>query len=403
MTSADWNGQSPIVSREPRILPPSHLPWWCDADAAIEPLRFLAACPNYHATPLVRLEALAARLKLRDVCVKDETSRLGLGSFKALGGAYAVLRVAHRHAEAALGRAVQLPELCSSSLRPLLSRLTFCCASDGNHGRSVAAGARLIGARCVVFLHAGVSEERAQSIRLLGAAVERVDGDYEDSVVHSAREARQSGWTLVADTALDGTDDARVCGYVMQGYTVLVDELLAQAGSDSPFTHVIVQAGVGGLAASVFGHLSARLGENGLPRFVVVEPDRSACLFESAKAGQPVRLTEWQPTVMAMLECQSPSPLAWPIVNALATQFITVTEAEAEAAVRYFDRPDGRDPALRVGESGAAGLAGLLQAANPENRSAFGLSTESRVLLIATESPSDPAAWRQRHRHATER
>lgn len=369
------------------------LPWWCAADAVNEPRQFLAACPKALSTPLVNLGAFARELRLGAVFVKDETGRLGLGSFKALGGSYAVLRIAERRAAAALSRLVRPDEILSAEVRATLSDLTICCASDGNHGRSVAAGCRLIGARCVVFLHEGVSDARTRCIADLGAEVVRVEGDYQDSVALAAATAATHRWSLVADTAPpEAVAEAEACGFVMQGYTIIVDEILAQVEA-AAITHVFVQAGVGGLAASVFGHWHARLAGQPTPRFIVVEPDRSACLMESARLNAPVRLAQSMPTVMAMLECQSPSLLAWPVISALADAFMTVSEDEALAAVEALARPHPGDLAMRVGESGAAGLAGLLRAALPANREALGLDEHSQVLVIATERSLQPAAW----------
>lgn len=361
------------------------LPWWCDADAIAEPRRFLSGCPKARPTPLLSFPSLARKLGLGSVRIKDETARLGLGSFKALGGAYAVMRVAERCAAARLGRPVPASELTSPRVRETLAGLTVSCASDGNHGRSVAAGARLVGMGCVVFLHAGVSEERAQDIRDLGAEVIRVAGDYDESVALAAERSDAPGWTLVADTARAADEPtAETCGFVMQGYTVMVDEMLEQSALGSPPSHLFIQAGVGGLAASVFGHWTARTAGQSRPRFVVVEPERSACLLESARAGMPVRL-EGRHTVMAMLECQSPSLLAWPVVSALADLFMTVSEEEALCAVGTLASPEALDPVLQVGESGAAGVAGLLQATQSANRRWFDLDEGSHVLVIATE------------------
>jgi diaminopropionate ammonia-lyase len=365
------------------------LPGFIAAGAEREPLRLLAACPVYTPTPLRELPGLAARLGIAGLLVKDETARLGLGSFKALGGAYAVTRLFGEHAERSLGPLAPA-DYVSARVRAVTAGLTACCASDGNHGRSVAAGARLFGGGSVIYLHAGVSAEREARITAFGARTVRVGGGYDDAVAVAARDAAANGWLLVADTSAGG--DARDCELVMQGYTVLAHEVLEALGpAADAVTHFFLQAGVGGLAAAVMGHWASRRPE-GATRFVLVEPEAAACCLESARAGHPVRLSAATETVMAMLECGEPSPLAWPVLAANAAAFLAVPDTAARAAVRALARPAGGDPALEVGESGAAGMAGLLHAL-PAHAKALGLDDRSRVLVIATECPSDRATW----------
>ena len=361
-------------------------PSFIAAGAEREPLRLLAACPPYHPTPLHRLPGLAARLGIGGLIVKDETTRLGLGSFKALGGVYAVATLFAEHAERTLGPLAPA-DYVSPRVKAVTRELTACCASDGNHGRAVAAGARLFGGASVVYLPATVSAERAARIAIFGARVVRVSGSYDDAVAAAARDAAANGWMLVGDTAPEG-GDTRACARVMQGYTVLVHEVLGALAPDA-VTHVFLQAGVGGLAAAFMGHWTARRTE--LPRFIVVEPDSAACCLESARQGRIARIPPGD-TVMAMLECGEPSPLAWPILAAYSSAFMAVPDAAARAAVRALARPESGDPSLEVGESGAAGLAGLLHAL-PRHADALGLTGASHVLVIATECPSDRPTW----------
>ncbi|MEO8715501.1 MAG: diaminopropionate ammonia-lyase, partial [Acetobacteraceae bacterium] len=349
------------------------------------PLHLLAACPLHRPTPLHRLRGLAARLGIGALIVKDETARLGLGSFKALGGVYAVATLFAEHAERALGPLTPA-DYVSPRAKAVTSGLVACCASDGNHGRAVAAGARLFGGASVVYLPASVSAERAARIDAFGARIVRVPGGYDDAVAAAGRDAAAKGWMLVADTAPVG--DTRACALVMQGYTVLVHEIL-EALAAGEVTHVFVQAGVGGLAAALMGHWTTRRGDG--TRFIVVEPDAAACCLESARAGRVTRI-EAGDTVMAMLECGEPSSLAFPILAAHAAAFISVPDSAAREAVRVLARPEPGEPPLEVGESGAAGLAGLMQAL-AHHADALGLGADSRVLVIATECPSDRGIW----------
>jgi len=357
--------------------------------AASEVERFLTYRDNHAETPLHDLDSLAAELGVAAIHMKDESQRLGLGSFKALGGSYAVIRLVLEEASRRLGRALDIAELHAPEVRAIAQEMTFACATDGNHGRSVAQGAQLVGARAVIFAHAGVSDERVAAIARFGAQMIRVEGTYDDSIAEASRVAADKGWTIVSDTSWPGYE--RIPGLVMQGYTAMVREALRQM-PQAP-THVFVQSGVGGVAAAVSGHLAIVLGDE-RPTFTVVDPARAACLFETARAGHPVRIEHGEPTVMAMLECYEPSLVAWRILSRVADAFTTVDEEDAIAAINRLARPAGNDPAIIAGESGGVGLAGLIRALDdPEARSALGLDGASRVFLINTEGATDPERY----------
>lgn len=358
-------------------------------EAAEEVRRYLPAFPAYKETPLVELPALARSLGLAGIAVKDEGQRYGLFSFKALGGAYAVARLVLEHAQKQLGRKVQPAELLSAEVRECARGMTVCCATDGNHGRSVAAGAQMFGCRCVIFLHSGVSAGREAAIAAFGAEIRRTVGNYDQSVAEASATGEAEGWTVVSDFSSEGY--TQIPGLVMQGYAIMLDEIVRQ--SSAPYTHVFVQGGVGGLAAVVAGHFLDRFGAK-RPRIVVVEPSRANCLQLSAQANRRLATEAGEATVMAMLECYEPSLIAWDILEKSADFYLDVSEESAVEALRRFARPLDGDPVLTIGESGAAGLAGLEAAvADPAIRDRIGLDANSRVLLIGTEGATDPELY----------
>jgi diaminopropionate ammonia-lyase len=325
----------------------------------------IAQWEGYEPTPLRTLLVLAAECGLEQILYKDEGSRFTLRSFKALGGAYAVQRLV-----AARGSA---------------EGLTVTCATDGNHGRAVAWGACRAGAKAVIYVHEGVSEGRAAAIRSFGAEVRREGPNYDASVRASAEAAAKHGWQIVSDTAWPGYED--VPRDVMQGYAVLAME--AEEAGARP-THVFVQGGVGGIAAAVLSYRWEKYG-SARPKLIVVEPDKAACLYESARAGAWTSVAGELDTVMAGLACGEPSTLAWRLLQPGADAFMTVTDDEAKAAMCLL-----ADLNVVGGESGVAGLAGLLRAAKePSMRAAFGLDASSRVLLYGTEGATDPDVYRQ--------
>ncbi len=341
----------------------------------------LRKCPAHKATPLHSLSALAGRLGVGEIRVKDESQRFGFGAFKALGGVLAVgqeLVAAIRDA----GRAdVDLEHVMQGHDRDITGRFVFATASSGNHGRSVAAGARLFGNRCVVFLPKFTSAEKEAAIRARGAEVIRIDGDYDTAVAECRRQSEANGWTIISDTSWDGYE--RVPLNVMRGYTVLAHEIASQQWREGP-THVFVQAGVGGLAAAVIGYLWAVCPKR--PVSIVVEPASADCWFQSNLAGQPRLASGDAATAMGGLACREISPLTWPVIGEGADWFMTIEESEVMPARRLLSHPFGTDPAIQSGPSGCAGMAGLLRACNDKAAAeAIGLDGASRILVINSE------------------
>lgn len=349
----------------------------------------LALRDGHMPTPLVALPGLAQALGIGALHVKDEGYRLGLGSFKALGGAYALMILVKEQAERSLGRPVAIAELTSASIRAVAANMTFACATDGNHGRSVAQGAAFMGAEAKIFVHSGVSQARIDAIAQFGAEILRIEGNYDDSVSEAARVAKEMGWTILSDTSWPGYE--YIPGLVSQGYTAMVREALAVL-PETP-THVFLQAGVGGFAAAVAGHLAVVLGSN-RPHVTIVEPARAACLHASAAAGHPVKVAETEPTIMAMLECYEPSLMAFRILSHVADGFMTVGEDLAPEVMRRLASPLAGDPPVVSGESGGAGLAGLLATLRDgELAQKLGLGPQARVLVINTEGATDPGLY----------
>ncbi|MEZ5651778.1 MAG: diaminopropionate ammonia-lyase [Burkholderiaceae bacterium] len=346
--------------------------------------------PGYAVTPLRALPALAGSLGIASLFYKDERGRFGLRSFKALGGAYAVLRVLQQRL-AEQGIEASGAELLAGAHRSRTADITVTCATDGNHGRSVAWGAQRFGCRCVIVVHETVSEGRCEAIRAYGATVERVPGNYDDSVRHADAQARAHGWTVVSDTSYPGYTE--IPTDVMHGYGVLGHEM-ADALGDTPPTHVFLPAGVGGLAAAVAAVFWLRWGER-RPRVIVVEPRTADCHLRSAMAGEPTVVGGSLETVMAGLACGEVSPLAWQVVSRAAQAFVAIDDDPIGPAMRRLAEPCGDDPAIVAGETGVAGLAALILALDhPGVTALLALGPDSRVLLIGSEGDTDPALYR---------
>jgi diaminopropionate ammonia-lyase len=323
------------------------------------PLRLLAACPAHRPTPLRRLPAGAGA----DVLVKDETGRMGLGSFKALGGVYAVFRIVADRA----GLAVEPASADAPAFRDAAAGLVFVCASAGNHGLSVAAGAAVFGARARVHLSETVPEGFAARLRAKGAQVVRSGADYEASIAAAIRDAAETGAIHLADGSWPGyVARPRL---IMEGYTVMADELRRdfEAGGEWP-THLFLQAGVGGMAGAVADMV--RRSWTVQPEIVVVEPEAAPCLAASHAAGRPTR-ADGPVSCMGRLDCKEPSIIAFSLLEAAGVSYATVSDAEAEAACAALEAEG-----VLTTPSGAAGYAAL---------TAQSLPAGARPLVVASE------------------
>ncbi len=347
--------------------------------------------PGYQVTPFVKLAGLAKQVGLEQIFYKDEGGRFGLGSFKALGGAYAVFRLLSAAVKDKLGLVqVSAADLVAGRYADITQNITVTCATDGNHGRSVAWGARMFGCKCVIYIHQGVSDARRRAIEAFGANVVRTSGNYDQSVRQASEEALAQGRFVVSDTSYEGYME--VPRDVMQGYTVMAAEAFEQLAGVRP-SHIFVQGGVGGLAAAICAQAWELWGAE-RPKFIVVEPERAACLFESAKAGRPTAVAGDQPTVMAGLDCGEISLLAWEILETGCDAFMTLSDEAALASMRMLANPPVGDLPIAAGESAVAGLAGALIAmSHPDQRALLQLNAESRVLVFGSEGDTDPELY----------
>lgn len=352
-------------------------------------IREISSWPGYAPTPLIRLGGLAGRLGVEAVLYKDEGQRFGLHSFKALGGAYAVLSILKNKLRAR-GIAASVDDLIGGKFRDQIGHETVVCATDGNHGRSVAWGASLFGCNCRIYVHENVSTDRTEAIEAFGAVIVRTKGEYDDSVRTCARDAAKHGWTLVADTNAGG-GPPEVPRLVMQGYTVIVSELLKQL--DRPPTHVFIPAGVGGLAAAVAGYWARTAGAR-RPRMVVVEPHSANCVFEAIRLGQPKPVTGNTNSFMACLAAGEVSPIAWPTLHKTIDDVLTICDEVAARTMRELAEGAYGDRPVISGESGCAAVAALVAVGGDKAlRDALGINSGSRILTIGSEGATAPVIW----------
>lgn len=369
------------------------------ADATLNEAGFAAAqaeiasWPGYAPTPLIALPGLAARLGLGTIWFKDEGKRFVTGSFKALGGPYAVGRVVQAAVERAAGTRPTMKALAAGAHRDIARTVTVTCATDGNHGRAVAWGATMFGARAVIFVAEGVSQGRADAIAAYGAEVRRVAGSYDDAVRHAAKTAAAEGWTVVSDTSYEGYTE--IPRDVMHGYGVMANEAIAQLAGGALPTHVFVHAGVGAWAAAMCARFWQAWGAR-RPRFVVVEPDKADALYRSARAGHPVVVPGPHDTVMGGLACGEISLLGWAVLETGTDDFLVIPDERALEAMKALANPAAGDPPVVAGETGAASLGAVMAAvADPALRAAIGLDAASRVLLFGSEGATDPAIYQE--------
>jgi diaminopropionate ammonia-lyase len=372
-----------------------------DPELAAKAREDLRATLSQASTPLLELDRLAQDLGVARVAAKYEGSRTELASFKSLGGAYAVgVTVARLLEQRGVAERITPADLEKGLHADEAATVTVTCASDGNHGRSVAWGARRYNCRARIYLPEAVSPFREQAILALGAQVCRVAGNYDEAVRRAAEDASQNGWLVVSDTA---TPDYRdVPSIVTAGYTLMIEEAVGQLGGGQAPTHVLVQVGCGGLAAMVAGYFMARFGAN-RPRLVAVEPVQAACLMRSIEDGASAVVGGSHDTRMGGLACGELSFSAWPILRDSIDLAIALPDRFALEAVRRLHH-GSLGASADCGESGAATVGALLAALeDPELRSALRLDRESRILLFLTEGVTDPEQFQEIVERSSER
>lgn len=343
---------------------------------AAKVMDLLQHCPVAKQTPLhiFNNTPLANDLKISQLYIKDERDRMGLGSFKALGAAYVIALAAANKIDASpiVSRETISPE----QLGQTLEGQTYVCASAGNHGLSVAAGARVFGAKAVIYLSETVPESFAARLRDYGAEVVRAGDNYEASMSAAAAKADESDWILLSDSSWPGYTELPT--QVMEGYLVVPAETCQQLSNHEPPTHIFLQAGVGGIAAAATAYFRQYWGD--VPTIVIAEPEAAPAVMSSVEAGKPI-VSEGPVSNMGRLDCKEPSHIALGCLSREADFFVTLNDTEVQETTDW----------LAVGgiastPSATAGMSVVQQSiANDSIRAELGISEESRVLVLITE------------------
>jgi len=343
--------------------------------------------PEFEQTPLHELDSLAGELGVGKIFVKDESFRFGLKAFKALGASYAI----YRFLEEVLGKAGErIPSAGKFYMTDnwlSKNRYTFCTATDGNHGRGVAWITRKLHQRAVIYMPSESVQSRVESIQNEGAEVVLIDGGYDKAVEQCRRDSNKNDWQMISDTSWEGYE--KIPRWIQAGYITLFREVRDQLVRRN-IDCVFIQGGVGALLAAGTWFFNEYFPA---AKIVSVEPIGADCLLRSAesKDGLPVTIGGHASTIMAGLNCGTPSKIAWPIIQKGVDLFIAISDNYTRTAIRKYY---GGKPRVISGESGAAGLAGLLaMRGDTKLHEAFdglGLSKKSNILVLNTEGDTDP-------------
>ncbi|MEG0069593.1 diaminopropionate ammonia-lyase [Cetobacterium sp.] len=360
---------------------------------------FHSSFPQYEVTPLAKLDNLAKNIGLSGIYVKDESYRFGLNAFKVLGGSFAMAK----YLASRLGEDISklgYERLTSKEIKEKLGDVTFYTATDGNHGRGVAWTANKLKQKSVVYMPFGSSEVRLENIKKEGADASITDMNYDDAVRLAAKNAAETNGVMVQDTAWDGYEE--IPTWIMQGYGTMALEAIDQLktyGVDRP-THIILQAGVGSLAAAIQGVFASIYGKD-CPITVIAESDLADCLYKSAlaKDGKPRFVGGTMQTIMAGLACGEPNTIGWEILRNYSTAFLSCPDWSAANGMRILGNPMSQDDYVKSGESGAVTTGVLYEIMTndeyKELRDKLKLNKESKVLLFSTEGDTDPKKYRE--------
>jgi len=323
---------------------------------------------SYYPTPLLLLNKLSKELNLNNIYYKDESKRFDLKSFKALGGAYAVEKVTKGNKD-----------------------ITVSTATAGNHGRSVAWGAKRLGLKCKIFISEYVSDARGKAMEALGADVVKVKGNYENSLVECIKQSTDNNWQIVQDVAWK--DYMLVPTLTMAGYSVMMKEIVDQINNEE-ITHIFLQAGVGGMAGAMVAG-AARYLKN-IPKMIIVEPDSAACVMESIKTGKIEKINIVRESLMGGMSCGEPSLVPWKILKKSVNNCISLPDDNIGKAMKLFANSSFGDDKIIAGENSAPGVISLIASCNDEKvKNKIKLNSNSNVLLIGCEGDTDQEMYQK--------
>ena len=359
---------------------------------------FHRSFPEYQATPLVKLDKLAAYLGLGNIYVKDESYRFGLNAFKVLGGSFAIGSYLAKR----LGMTIkELPYsvMTSQAIKQKLGAITFVTATDGNHGRGVAWTANRLQQKSIVYMPKGSAPERLKNIQALGSEASITDLCYDDAVQLAHTEAKKLGGALIQDT--DWAGYTEVPTWIMQGYTTMALEAVQQLHKVKP-THIFLQAGVGAMSGALTGFFADLYGDGSeAPLVTIVEPEGANCIYRTAKAndGKLHPVTENMHTIMSGLCCGVPCTTSWHVLRDHADYFVSEPDYAAATGMRVLGNPLPWDDRVISGESGAATLGFVVEVMQrpelAELRKTLKLDKNSRVLCFSTEGDTDKENYRR--------
>ena len=333
-----------------------------------EAIETISSWDNYAPTPLIKLNKLNDELKFKNIYYKDEDKRFDLKSFKALGGAFAVYKIANEKKD-----------------------ITVSTATAGNHGRSVAWGAQRLGLKCKIFISEFVSESRAEAMRNLDAEVIRVKGNYDNSLKECIEQSNKNNWEIVQDVSWEGYKE--IPKLIMAGYTIMVKEIIDEIDKNA-ITHVFLQAGVGGMAAAMIAGF-AKLSEN-IPQFIIIEPENADCVFQSIKNNKPTTVDIKKETVMGGMSCGDVSSIAWEILKNSANYCLTIPDKAISTVVALLAESRLSDKEIIAGECAVPGVIALIGSFNnKEYLDKLKLNSESNVLLFGCEGLTDNAMYQK--------
>ena len=338
------------------------------SDDIDEAYKVISNWDNYSPTPLISLNKLNNKLKLNKIFYKDESKRFHLKSFKALGGAYAVEKIIKGN-----------------------DKKVISTATAGNHGRSVAWGSQKNNLECKIFISEFVSESRAQVMRSFGADVIRVKGNYEDSLNECIKQSKKNNWQIVQDVAWE--DYKLVPKLTMAGYSVMMKEVSEQITNEK-ISHVILQAGVGGMAAAMVAGIARYLDH--IPQIIIVEPDSAACVLESIKKGKIEKISIEKESIMGGMSCGEVSLVPWEILKNSVHFCVTVPDDYISKTVKYLANKEFSEEKIIGGECSTPGIASLIGLSNNhETRKKISLNENSNVLLFGCEGDADEELYQK--------
>jgi diaminopropionate ammonia-lyase len=362
-----------------------HLPYHLDKSA----INFHKSIQSYQRTKIISLKNLAKSFDIQNIYVKDESKRFSLDTFKALGPIYALYQFYNTLNLDKFSVELSYLNFFKASYLNQFGNYVFTTATDGNHGKALAWACKLIGQKSVIYVPSYTVQSRMDAIEEHTDSLIKINGTYQETVDFCYHEADKYKRQVITDSSSETSYQSGKI--IMEAYLTMFYEIEEEKehAALAKIDHIFLQCGVGSLTAS---GLYFYLNQNKeAPKIINVEPFEADCVYQSILSGKLSKAKGSMKTMMAGLNCDLPSFLAWNLFKEHLEYTMLIDEKSVEKALQIYNSPIGDDDKIISAESGAASLAAVIEVLSDKNsRKKLEITQDSSIMIINTEANTDP-------------